>query len=436
MSSTIEILYHYFLASAGVATDTRKIMPSQLFFALKGENFDGHQYVKTALDKGALLAVIENADFAVAGKTILVEDVLATLQWLAHRRIQDGPAHILAITGSNGKTTTKELIKSVVEKKYKTYATEGNLNNHIGVPLTLLAYPPDTEVLIVEMGANHLGEIAKLCEIANPNMGLITHIGKAHLEGFGGEEGVAKGKLEMFEYLLQREAVIFANMDDIRIGEYVSRHRPEITKLLQLYGSFMIDPVRLEQDAQDRISFYCAQDVLSEMPHITTHLRGDFHRATLTAAIAVGLFLKVENTDIATAIAAFQPAQNRSEIKEWNRNRIILDAYNANPSSMMAALHSFEKADFKNKWIILGDMYELGDYAPAEHQQIVSWLDEHSFYEVLLLIGPHFENTNKKKALCFASRGEAEKWLREANPHDKTILIKGSRGMALEKMLG
>lgn len=436
MSSAIENLYHSYLASAGVATDTRKITPGQIFFALKGENFDGHQYVKTALDKGAVLAVIENAEFAVSGKTFLVEDVLAALQSLANRRIKDGPAHILAITGSNGKTTTKELIRSVVAKKYKVYATEGNLNNHIGVPLTLLAYPPDTEVLIVEMGANHQGEIAKLCEIANPDMGLITNIGKAHLEGFGGEEGVAKGKLEMFEHLLRRNGVIFANMDDIRISEFVSRHRPDITKLLQPYGSFMIDPMRLEQDAQDRISFYCAQDVWPDMPHITTHLRGDFHRATLTAALAVGRFLKVENTDIATAIAAFQPAQNRSEIKEWNRNRIILDAYNANPSSMMAALHSFEKADFKNKWIILGDMFELGEYAPAEHQQIVTWLDEHPFYEELLLIGPHFENTHKKKAICFPSREEAEKWLRLANPQDKTILLKGSRGMALEKMLG
>ena len=359
---TIEKLHQEFLASSGVCTDTRKITKNCLFIALKGENFNGNTFAKEALKKGAFKALIDEEEFQNE-RTILVKDCLTTLQKLAsfHRNYLKLP--IISLTGSNGKTTTKELINAVLSQKYKTTATEGNLNNHIGVPLTLLSMDKNTEIGIVEMGANHLHEIENLCKIAQPDYGYITNFGKAHLEGFGSLEGVVKGKSEMYTYLANHSKTVFVNGADekqLQLTEKINRI---------VFDNTSIQLKNASNEVQ--VSF--------KNTEIKSNLVGLYNFNNIAAAIAIGDFFNVSEAQIKAAIESYIPQNNRSQRLEKAGHKILLDAYNANPTSMMAALENFKQAEGSNKVLILGDMFEMGSEAKKEHEQIVSYLKENPF---------------------------------------------------------
>ena len=391
-----------------------------MFFALKGENFNGNKFAKEALKMGAAYAVIDEKDFQIGDQYLLVDDVLKTLQELAtfHRKTLDIP--IIALTGSNGKTTTKELINSVLSETYKTTATQGNLNNHIGVPLTLLAMTDTTEIGIVEMGANHQKEIEFLCSIALPDYGLITNFGKAHLEGFGGFEGVIKGKSEMYEHLIAHDKVIFVNQNDPlqikQVGDY---------KKLIVFGS----DTQLH-NSQPFVSLNYKQNL------VETHLTGAYNFNNICVAIAIGNHFNVRDTDIINAIKSYVPNNNRSQIINKNGHQIILDAYNANPTSMVAALSNFENQTHNNKVAILGDMFELGEDAKTEHQAIADYANTLKL-EQLIFVGENFFYTEKKQKHIsyFKSFEDLKNAIHEFQFSNTLMLIKGSRGMALERVL-
>ncbi|MBV1924591.1 MAG: UDP-N-acetylmuramoyl-tripeptide--D-alanyl-D-alanine ligase [Flavobacteriaceae bacterium] len=421
----IDSLHQLFLKSSGICTDTRSIKKDCLFFALKGENFNGNKFTSEAIKKGAFKVIIDESQYQIpSGETILYEDVLTTLQELAsfHRNYLNIP--IIALTGSNGKTTTKELINCVLSKKYKTTATIGNLNNHIGVPLTILSMDSETEIGVVEMGANHLKEIELLASITQPNYGYITNFGKAHLEGFGGLEGVIQGKTELYRYLKEHNQSVFINANDIKQLKYSE----EINKIT--FGD-------KNQDFQ--IELLAATNKLSvtfQDLTIQSHLIGIYNFNNIAAAIAIGSYLKVSNEDIKEAIEAYIPSNNRSQIIEKESNKIILDAYNANPSSMMAALENFIQYDGKNKLLFLGDMFELGSDSEKEHQHIVSFIEK-NVEGVAYLIGENFYNTKTNASnIHKIEHFEALNSLLENQIFEEQyILIKASRGMALERIL-
>lgn len=420
----IKQLHKHFLSSQGVCTDTRKIEEGCIFFALKGENFDGNSFTQEALTNGAKMVVIDDQDYEIPNKTFLCKNVLHTLQQLAtyHRNYLKIP--IVSLTGSNGKTTTKELIQVVLSKKYNSIATKGNLNNHIGVPLTLLTFTKETEIGIIEMGANHQGEIAILSEIAQPDYGYITNFGKAHLEGFGGFQGVIKGKTELYTFLLNNHKIVFVNGNDPRQLE-LSEH----LKRIVFNGSSKDYQIQLLDDT-NQVS------VKFNKTEVHTHLIGAYNFSNIAAAIAIGLYFKISDKDIKIALENYIPSMNRSQVIEKNENHIILDAYNANPTSMEAALHNFKNINATSKICILGDMFELGAEAEKEHQAIVESLNSSSFKEIFL-VGENFfkttcTQTNIKKFATF----EIFKKYIEKNPISKShLLIKGSRGMALERIL-
>jgi UDP-N-acetylmuramoyl-tripeptide--D-alanyl-D-alanine ligase len=421
----IETLHQLFLESNGVCTDTRKITKNCLFFALKGDTFNGNTFTEEALQKGALRVVIDNLQFHKnTGETILCRDVLQQLQKLAnyHRKYLKTP--IIALTGSNGKTTTKELIHAVLRTTYKTTATVGNLNNHIGVPLTLLAMTTETELGIVEMGANHLKEIQQLATIAQPNYGYITNFGKAHLEGFGGLEGVIQGKSELYLHLQKNNKLAFVNANDPKQVE-ISAPLKKFT-----FGD-------ANQDCNIKLldaTSYLKLEYLGE--EINTNLVGIYNFHNIAAAIAVGQYFKVSVENIKKAIGAYVPTNNRSQIIQQNGHTILLDAYNANPTSMLAALENFLQTKGEDKVLILGDMFELGNAAEEEHQFITDFLSENNFGKVYL-VGKNFSKT--KTDARFISKHtnfEAfEETLKSSPLLKSTILIKGSRGMALERVL-
>jgi UDP-N-acetylmuramoyl-tripeptide--D-alanyl-D-alanine ligase len=415
----MEKLYQLYKQSTGICTDTRKIEPSCLFFALKGVNFDGNKFAKEALDKGALAVVIDDEKQYIDNKTILVDDTLKTLQKLAlyHRKQLDIP--ILAITGSNGKTTTKELINAVLSKKYKTAATIDNLNNHIGVPLTLLSFTPKHNFGIVEMGANHVGEIALLCEIAEPDFGLITNIGTAHIEGFGSKEGIIKGKTELYNFLKLNNGTVFVNYKDAILKE-----KTEGIKTIfynqdeaELYNSFP----NIEFKWKSKKGF--------------SKLYGAYNFTNILAAITIGEYFKVASNDILNAIADYTPTNNRSQIETIGTNTVLIDAYNANPTSMQAALDTFKAIDKENKIVILGDMLELGNSSLEEHKNILKQLDKAHFNKVYL-IGDEFKKASKNEAYVNFKNIEAFNQYLSENPiRDAYVLLKGSRGIRLEKCL-
>ena len=396
-----------------------------MFFALKGDNFNGNKYAESALNKDAKYAIVDEAKYNNSPNTILVDNVLKTLQELAsfHRNYLKIP--IIALTGSNGKTTTKELINAVLSKKYNTTATIGNLNNHIGVPLTLLSMSKDTEIGIVEMGANHQKEIEFLCQIAQPDYGYITNFGKAHLEGFGGIEGVIKGKSEMYNYLISNNKLVFVNANDaIQIDKTMTTKRyifGNATEGIDIEVTFL--------EAQPFVT--CKYDNLE----IQSQLIGDYNFNNIAAAIAIGHYFKVNNKDIKNAIEGYIPSNNRSQIITKNSNKIILDAYNANPSSMRAALLNFEKQSGK-KLAILGDMFELGNEAKKEHQNIADLAYSLDLNQVVL-IGENFYNsqTNSNVKMQYKSFEDFKNNFDFSKIKNQTILIKGSRGMALERIL-
>ncbi|MBW1297257.1 UDP-N-acetylmuramoyl-tripeptide--D-alanyl-D-alanine ligase [Aquimarina litoralis] len=420
----IASIHQLFLKSKGICTDTRKIEEDTIFVALKGANFDGNTYAKQAIEQGALYSIIDDEKFRFSNKQILVDDALKTLQDLAtyHREYLDIP--IIALTGSNGKTTTKELINCVLSAKFITTATSGNLNNHIGVPLTLLSMTKDTEVGIVEMGANHLNEIDFLCSIAKPDYGYITNIGKAHLEGFGGIEGVLKGKTELYRHLERNKKLVFLNSEDTKLSK--ASQRMNTYSFSQTNES----DVTISLHAVDPMVSVDYKDLL-----IKSNLIGSYNFTNIASAIAIGSYFEVDPIQMKDAIESYIPSNNRSQIITKNNTTIILDAYNANPSSMSAAIDNFNQLDHQPKLVFLGDMFELGKTAGEEHQKIADKALETSF-DPIFLIGENFykvatEDSRIKKYRSFKELKESEafKQLKGA------ILIKGSRGMKLERVL-
>ena len=416
-------LHQLFLSFPKVSTDTRKIESNCIFFALKGDNFNGNEYASQALEKGAAYAVVDEAQFNTSDKTILVNDVLSTLQSLANYHRNQYEVKVLSLTGSNGKTTTKELINTVLSKKYNTIATKGNLNNHIGVPLTLLQITAATEIAVVEMGANHQKEIEFLCEIAQPDFGYITNFGKAHLEGFGSEAGVIKGKSELYEHLMANGKSIFMNADDPiqfeKLGSYISK-----------FG-FSTDKHQFF-----KIEFLGANPMVKlkvEEVEIQTKLIGSYNFTNSCAAILIGKYFNVPLIAIKEALESYEPDNNRSQLLEKNGHHIILDAYNANPTSMSAALDNFHKMKAARKVAFLGDMFELGATAAEEHQHIADLAAELKLDQVFL-VGKNFDGVNSKLP-SFESFEKVASYLKEHPLEKSTLLIKGSRGMALERIV-
>lgn len=420
---TIQELHKHFLRHARISTDTRKIEPDSIFFALKGENFDGNTFAKEALDKGVSLAIVDDPLYATDKDIILVDNVLKCLQDLASYHRNYCRAKVIALTGSNGKTTTKELIYAVLSKKYKTIATKGNLNNHIGVPLTLLAIQEDTEIAIVEMGANHLKEIEFLAAIAQPDFGYITNFGKAHLEGFGGEAGVIQGKSELYEYLMTNNKYIFLNADD-------PIQSNKLAAYIKKFGYSQDDPqyFNIRLSAADPFVSLKVEDI-----KISTQLIGAYNFTNCSAAVLIGKYLNVPLPDIKHALENYVPQNNRSQLLEKNGIKIVLDAYNANPSSMKVALENFDAMLAEHKTVFLGDMFELGNSADEEHQKIAELAEKMSFDQGFL-IGKMFNKTqtNLKK---FQSFEQLSLYLKKQPLPPGDILIKGSRGMALERIL-
>ncbi|MFH6943709.1 UDP-N-acetylmuramoyl-tripeptide--D-alanyl-D-alanine ligase [Flavobacterium sp. FlaQc-50] len=422
----IQDIHNLFLQCKSVSIDTRKIEANSMFFAIKGENFDANTFTQQALDLGALFVVIDNASYFIDERTILVENSLETLQELAkfHRTYLGLP--VIALTGSNGKTTTKELINVVLSKKFKTKATIGNLNNHIGVPLTILSFTKETELGIVEMGANHKKEIAFLCEIAQPDYGYITNFGKAHLEGFGGVEGVIQGKSEMYEYLVKNKKTAFINLEDpIQVDK--SKAIQSFTfGLNKEQADIKIRSVEANPFVAIRYDGFAVQ----------SNLIGLYNANNINAAVAIGIYFKVADSDIKSAIEAYTPDNNRSQLLKKGSNQIILDAYNANPSSMAVAIANFIQLDNQNKIMILGDMFELGNESEQEHKIIVDAVVGQD-QSVCYLIGKAFylHKISNEKVRFFETFDAFADFLKSVKLEDHTILIKGSRGMALERTL-
>lgn len=428
MSQT-EHLLNLFLQSSGVNTDTRTIQQGQLFLALKGPNFNGNQFAHRALDAGALHVVLDEppATPLPSGSFTLVENGLKALQQLANAYRKTLPAKVLAIGGSNGKTTTKELVTRVLVTKFKTFATPGNLNNHIGVPLTLLKTPSDTEMLVVEMGANEPGEIAELCEIAEPDFGLITNIGKDHLEGFGTVEGVAAANSELFYYLYKHQGQVFVNTLEPHVMRMASRFQSIISYPKQ--GDYY--HAEYVKDGQFYLSYLDEHGKLS-----TTNLVGTYNFANVATALCVGKYFGTNPDATNEAIASYRPANNRSQIVETGRNRVILDAYNANPSSMQAAIENFLSLQTEKKALFLGDMLEMGHQSQAEHEQI-GLLTKNPDFELVGLVGKDMKYAADKnpKARYFETPAEAKSWLKENKLEGYTLLLKGSRGLKMEQLI-
>ncbi len=427
MDHSIDDIYQVFKAHPWVSTDSRQVKPGSLFFALRGESFNGNEFAGLALQSGAVCAVVDEPKYALNASYILVDDVLSTLQALSqyHRMQFDIP--VIAITGTNGKTTTKELICGVLSKRYRTLATQGNLNNHIGVPLTLLNLTPETEIAVIEMGASHPGEIDFLCNIALPGYGLITNIGKAHLEGFGSYEGVIGTKTELYRFIREHGGRIFFNNDD----EVLRQHSEGLKTIT--YGTPPADVVadHLTADPFVTMDIHLHDGIILS---IESRLYGRYNEGNILAAACIGQYFGVPPGKIKSAIEEYQPGNNRSQISKTDHNLLILDAYNANPSSMRAAIETFAASPYPEKIIILGDMLELGIEADTEHRAILSLIGQLSFKEVYL-VGPVFTRLNStRQNICFQDTMLARMWFEYHRIENATVLIKGSRGIRLEKL--
>lgn len=420
----IKDIHQRFLQSDGICTDTRKLFQNCFFVALKGERFDGDQFVDQALEAGASIVLCSQQVEEDDDRLIKVEDALETLQDLArhHRSTFDFP--LVAITGSNGKTTTKELMRDVLASKLKVQATLGNLNNHIGVPLTLLSFSSDLDVGIVEMGANHQKEIAFLCSIATPDFGYITNIGKAHLEGFGGVEGVKRGKKELFDYLVDNGEIFVPELDPVLMDI------AKANKKIRYFGKD--HPPQMDYETKDGYLSIKVSDGDSSATADTV-LSGAYNAGNALAAIVVGKHFGVSIKDACKAIAAYVPENNRSQMKKTANNSLIMDAYNANPSSMIHSLENLVENHTSSAFAILGDMLEMGDYSQAEHQKIADWMKENEVEGIL--IGPEFGKVKRGGSVhWFKSTKDANTYLTAHPLTNKTILLKGSRGLAIEKL--
>lgn len=422
----IQSLHKHFLESDGVCTDSRKIEKNQLFFALSGDNFNGNQFANHALEKGALLAVIDDKKYQTSEKFVLVDNVLEYLQKFAqfHRKWLKTP--IVSITGTNGKTTTKELISKVLQKKYNISFTQGNLNNHIGVPLTLLSFSKETEIGVVEMGANHQNEIAQLCNIALPDYGIINNIGKAHLEGFGSFEGVIKAKSELYTYCKDNNKKVFVNADDKLLME-LSTNLDRI-----LYGKSINNEIKAQFIAADPYLLLKWKNY-----DIQTQLVGEYNFNNIMAAIAVGCYFQVPDNEIVAALSEYKPQNNRSQLTQTANNKLIIDAYNANPSSMDLSIRNFVNIKDNNKLLIIGDMFELGESSKQEHEKIIELVKFLEFKNAFF-VGKNFSqilsNSNENFGF-FTSTDELHEYLLKKKLVGYTILLKASRGIQLEKII-
>lgn len=434
----LEQLYQYYLQHPKVITDSRKIEQGCLFFALKGPNFDGNKYATDALKNGAAYAIVDDPQYQKGKTYLLVEDVLETLQALARHHRQQLEIPVIAITGSNGKTTTKELLSLVMSSHYRTHFTKGNFNNHIGVPLTLLAMPLDTEVAIIEMGANHLEEIALLCSIALPSHGLITNIGKAHLEGFGGVEGVKKGKGELFDFLAEHNGLAFVNRDELYLTDLAKAVRHQL---------FYVQSEKLDPDEDDYqtelvgVTPFVRVAFLNEVggrTEVASQLVGVYNFQNIQTAVVLGRYFKVPSVKIKAAIEGYLPQNNRSQLIEKSTNTYLLDAYNANPTSMENALAYFAKVKAENKVAVLGDMLELGEYSETEHQKVLESAVANSFSAILLVgkaFGALMLNDKLTNVYQFENVAKLKEWLDQRVFENTHFLIKGSRGIRLEEIL-
>jgi UDP-N-acetylmuramoyl-tripeptide--D-alanyl-D-alanine ligase len=428
MRISTEDLYARFRECDGVSTDTRLLSPNVLFFALKGPNFNANTLARQALDGGARYAVIDDPAYEIAGRTLLVADALTALQDLARFHRRQLPIPVVGLTGSNGKTTTKELLNAVLSREFVTHATRGNLNNHIGVPLTVLAIGPETELAIVEMGANHQGEIRLLSGICQPTHGLITNIGKAHLEGFGGVAGVRMGKGELYDFLARSGGTVFVNAQEPTLPGMVAE-RAFQNVVFYLKPGDPTAPVLLDEspsvvfrDAAGRVW--------------TTHLTGRYNFENMAGALAVGRHFGVDDEAALRAVSDYEADNNRSQVLRLGSNTVWLDAYNANPSSMAAAVRNFAALKADRKVLILGDMYELGDESPAEHRALGELIAGYRF-DAVLLAGELMRHALPAlpRAYYFPDKFGLHVWLHDHRFHDTHVLVKGSRGMKLESVV-
>ena len=431
----IEEIYSIYLNNPVICTDTRNITKGCIFCALKGDNFNGNQFAAKALENGAAYAVIDEPDYGTNTPYILVTNVLQTLQELATYHRSQLKIPFIGITGTNGKTTTKELLNSVLSQHYKTYATKGNLNNHIGVPLTILSITNEIEVAIIEMGANHPGEIDFLCQIAQPSHGLITNVGKAHLEGFGGFEGVKRTKGELYKYLATHQGIVFINQDNHFLIEMAENHHVSnaieygTASTCYVSGSIFNTNPFLSVNWKPRNDEFDKHDYKA-----STNLTGIYNFENVLAAIVVGYFLQLSPDEINRGIENYKPANNRSQITTTDKNTLICDYYNANPSSVLVSLENLESIPAINKVLILGDMFELGQEAAAEHSAIVKKAESIPLAK-RIFIGSEFYKLRNSTGFFYESTSEAYEALKNDPVVNATVLIKGSRGMKLENLV-
>jgi len=424
----ISQLYQLFKQSTGITTDTRNVSKDQLYFALKGDNFNGNTFAANAIETGAAYSIIDETAYQTNENCILVDDVLTTLQQLANYHLhQVKPTAIIAITGSNGKTTTKELVHAVLATTFKTHYTKGNLNNHIGIPLTLLEMALDTKIAVIEMGANHQKEIEAYCTYVEPTHGIITNCGKAHLEGFGGIDGIQKGKGELYDYLKTHNGSVFVNGDDTILLDMLQERQ-------------LADFICYGNDASNKYNSIVLIDnpflkIQFENISIESNLFGSYNYSNIMCAVAVGKYFGVENAQIKQAIENYQPTNARSQMIEKNGYQLIMDSYNANPTSMHHALESFAKSFAVNKIVILGDMFELGEYAAQEHQKIAD-LATNLKFNTIVLVGNEFSKTKTpENILKFTTSAETQNWFKNQEFTNTEILLKGSRSMKMERVI-
>ena len=422
----ISKIYALFNQHSSVSIDTRSLKPKDIFFAIKGPNFDGNNFALEAIKKGASYVISDNSTISKkSDKIIYVDNSIKALQKLANYHRRKLNTKIIAITGSNGKTTSKELILNVLKSKYKTTATKGNLNNHLGVPLSLLEINENTDFGIIEMGANHINEISQLCKIAEPNFGYITNFGNAHLEGFGSIEGVIKGKSELYNYLINNKSLIFNNSENIKQNSLINNYKNTYSFGINSESNCIIN----KSDSENSLNVSYQNKI------IKSTIYGDYNFENICIAIAIGEYFEVDFKNIKQGIESYLPDNNRSQISVKNNNTIILDAYNANPTSMSLALKAFKKTNYKNKMIIVGDMFELGKDSNHYHQEIINRLEKINDC-IIYIVGEYFCNTkHSDKIESFSTTKELINNLSKTNVSNYSILIKGSRGMQLEKII-
>jgi UDP-N-acetylmuramoyl-tripeptide--D-alanyl-D-alanine ligase len=427
----LQQLYQTYVQHPLICTDTRSITEGCLFFALKGENFDANQFAAKAIEAGAAYAVIDNAVYAQDDRFILVDNVLSTLQELAKHHRQQLNIPVIGLTGSNGKTTTKELIRAVLAEHFEVFATKGNLNNHIGVPLSILSISAAVEIAVIEMGANHQKEIEFLCEIAQPTHGLISNVGMAHLEGFGGFEGVKKGKAELYAYLAKSDGYVFVNAANKDLMEMAGKAEVKNAVPYNISEAGAVQGLLKHSDPLIEFEWSFEGQTYESKANLT----GVYNFENILAAIAIGCFFKLSAAKINRGLANYFPTNNRSQLTKTENNTVICDFYNANPSSMAAAINNLNSLTSPKKIAILGDMFELGDESAAQHQRIIDLASKNEI-ETLLFIGQHFyEAKGDYKAHFFVNPTAAAEFIKTQQWKQSLILLKGSRGMALEQLL-